>query len=802
MKLYFWLIFLLGIIPLSAQNCNLKLQGKVIDFHNGMELEQVEIKQLSTNRIVYTNEDGNFVFDKLCSGTHEFLLKHHDCDDTVMKIDIHENKIVEWFLEHHIIELEQLEAHGAVKREISTAVEQHIHIKEIREKSAETLGSALKTISGVSALESGNSIIKPMIHGLHSSRLIILNGGTRQEDMEWGVEHSPNIDLNSFHDLRVIKGSAALRYGGDAIAGVVLAEHPILPRKNEWKGETTLTGIYNGKGGAGNLLVHKGFNSPLAFQLQTSYKKHGDFKSPDYYLRNSGAETKAFFGEVGYNTFENKLNLSYSYYNTDLGILKAAHIGNLNDLVNAINSDIPLTNNTFSYKLDKPYQHISHHLAQIKGEKRFKNLGKLEANYAFQFNKRQEFDNRLGEVKETPSMDTELTTQSTEAVFSLDKWDKTKVYSGVNWAYQRSFSLPETRIKRLIPDYQMYKIGAFAGIDIDLTQEIKFTGGLRYDFRKLNTKKYYYKLYWEKKNYDKDFQNNIIGDFNNQWLVQFGLDNHAVSTSLGLGYKPNAYREINLNYGLANRAPNPAELFSEGLHHSAFSIELGDVRLQQEKAHKISLNYYEKWNILSDVSLNVLGYFNYIKDYIYQIPTGLEYTIRGSFPVWSFEQINASIIGADLDLDIDWNKKISSKSSFAYLYANDLSNNLPLINMPPWELNQSIKYDFQTKNKAFVSMEIDWVGKQNRFPDYNFEIDVIENNMNIRKLVDISSSEKSYLLLGVKVGISFPINKYKANLNLHLKNISNTKYRNYLNRFRYYADEMGRQIQLQLNIKF
>ena len=38
------------------------------------------------------------------------------------------------------------------------------------------------------------------------------------------------------------------------------------------------------------------------------------------------------------------------------------------------------------------------------------------------------------------------------------------------------------------------------------------------------------------------------------------------------------------NYGLSNRAPNVSELFSDGLHHSAARIELGDLRLKKESS--------------------------------------------------------------------------------------------------------------------------------------------------------------------------------------------------------------------------
>jgi iron complex outermembrane receptor protein len=50
-------------------------------------------------------------------------------------------------------------------------------------------------------------------------------------EQEWGVEHAPNIDVNNFQHIDVIKGASALRYGSDAIGGVVVLEPEIFLKK-------------------------------------------------------------------------------------------------------------------------------------------------------------------------------------------------------------------------------------------------------------------------------------------------------------------------------------------------------------------------------------------------------------------------------------------------------------------------------------------------------------------------------------------------------------------------------------------
>ncbi|MEZ4903168.1 MAG: Plug domain-containing protein [Spirosomataceae bacterium] len=54
----------------------------------------------------------------------------------------------------------------------------------------QTLGDVLKNMSGITMLQTGATITKPVIHGLHSNRVLIMNNGVRQEGQQWGNEHS------------------------------------------------------------------------------------------------------------------------------------------------------------------------------------------------------------------------------------------------------------------------------------------------------------------------------------------------------------------------------------------------------------------------------------------------------------------------------------------------------------------------------------------------------------------------------------------------------------------------------------
>jgi iron complex outermembrane receptor protein len=99
------------------------------------------------------------------------------------------------------------------------------------------------------------------------------------------------------------------------------------------------------------------------------------------------------------------------------------------------------------------------------------------------------------------------------------------------------------------------------------------------------------------------------------------LNFHNPSATAGSTYSFDDDYKLFFNYSLASRAPNPSELFSEGLHHSASRIELGDLRFQSEVAQKVSLSF-QRDNSTFGFSIN--PYINTINDFIVIEPTKIQ----------------------------------------------------------------------------------------------------------------------------------------------------------------------------------
>ena len=656
-------------------------------------------------------------------------------------------------------------------------------------------------------MNTGSTIVKPVINGLHSSRIAIISNGVRLQDQEWGIEHAPNIDVNATEGISVIKGADALAYGGDAIGGIVVLNPSKVILKDSLYGKAIFSGQTNGRGGTFSGTLSKTYENGWYVTGQGTIKRFGDFKAPDYYLINTGLNSKSFSINSGYKTFEKGLNVFYSYVDNTIGILRASHIGNVEDLSNAINiQDIvgiinnqrPDGSNDFSYDINAPRQEVKHHLAKLEFYKRLKSFGKLNVQYDFQLNNRLEFDIRVGDDRNKPAVDLELKTHTLKASIKIDNNNNNTYNLGVSGSFQNNFADPDTGVSRLIPDYDRYDFGVFAIATMRLNDNMLINFGGRYDFSRYDAKKFYATSRWEERNYDTDFSDIIIEDLGTQLLTNPVFNYHNISASAGMTYDFNDYSTLKFNYSLSNRAPNPSELFSDGLHHSAARIEVGDLRINTETSNRFGLGFYYKKN---RVLINVEPFVNLINDFIYLIPTGTEQTIRGAFPVWEYNQTSASLFGIDFtgSYNLSDNWSISNKSSL--IKGRDRSNDTALIDMPPFESETTLNFNKPEWKDLNLSVVSQLVLSQNEFPNNNFETFIPTTNEFV--LVDISTPPSGYHLLHFNGSFEHKLNNRMAlTFGIQINNLLNTSYRNYLNRLRYFADDLGRNFLLQTKLNF
>lgn len=793
MRLYALLVLLFSGVLSYSQDCNATLYGSLQDIHDGSKLLGGTIIVAQTGAAVQTDLEGNFVIKNLCNSTYQLQISHPECTTKAYQVVIDGDTNKTFKLEHHLEELNEILVKGeGARKETKTLYENKLNAAIISAYSSGSLGDALNSLPGVSSLNTGSTVVKPIINGLHSSRIIMINNGVRMQDQEWGAEHAPNIDINSAGSIKVIKGAGALQYGGNAIGGVIVSEAPRVALLDSLFGATNITGASNGRGGALTSSLTKSYENGWYGTVQGTLKRFGDVEAPDYVLSNTGIFERTISARIGLNSINYGVEGYYSYFRNEIGILRASHLGGAEDQIRAIASDEPLIIRDFTYDIGNPRQDVTHHLARIKGFKKIEGLGTLNAQYDFQRNNRLEFDVRRGDRDDKASVDLDLNTHSLAIDLDATIFEGIGINVGLNGQYQTNFANPETGVRRLIPDYDAYAFGVFAIADYKVSECLLFEAGARFDYNSIDTFKFYRSSFWEQRGYDVQFPELVVQEVGNQILTNPQLAYFNPSFTVGATYSFAEDYTLFANYSLASRAPNASELFSEGLHHSASRIELGDLRFESEQAHKVSITLEKKGERFN---FAVTPYSNSLDNFILIEPTGVQQTVRGNFQVWEYRQTQAQLFGLDIDARFKIAENLSFNHQFALVKGYDRTLDTPLINMPAANTQNALVFTMPELKNLRVQLQSDYVFAQNEFPDNNFDVQLPESIAT----VDISTPPDAYHLLHLNTSIDITESMF---IGLKINNIFNTSYRNYLNRLRYYADDVGRNIALQFKYSY
>ena len=750
-------------------------------------------------KTVSSDEKGNFAIKNLPAGKLNVHVSYVGYQSIDTLITLTASIVLDFKLKESTNRLSEVIVMQQKNTINNSILEQKLKLETIEKYSNQSLGDALKEIAGVSSLKTGNAIVKPIINGLYGSRVPIISNNVRLEDQEWGTEHAPNLDVNSAGKITVIKGASGLQYGGDAVGGLVIIE-PLSVKKDTLFGKTISNFDSNGRGGSISSSIHKGNLIGWSYNAVGTFKYIGDKTAPDYVLSNTGNRELNFTGGLKFSQTKYDFAAFYSFFNTKIGILSASHIGNSFDLYQSINNQVPAVVNDFTYSINSPRQEVQHHIAKANFNYYWNEMASLSLQYAFQFNKRLEFDVRRRNYVNTAALDLDLKTHSILIDFKKVSHDWT-IKSGTNASYQTNFANPATGIRPLIPNYDKLDLGVYGIVAHQFFNKFAVEAGLRYDFSNLEATKYYFKSRWNERGYDPEFSNFIISDYDGtQWFTEPNFVFHNVSASLGIHKEFDNQLDWYLNMSLATRNPNPSEFFSDGLHHSTGVIELGDLALKKEQSVKFSTTVQKKWR---SFSLEINPYVSNIRNYMFLRPTDFETTIRGTFPVWEYQQTTAIISG--IDFQSHWNLSEEWQHFFVLAYVNgyDVKNSEPLIDIPPLNINNKIRFSKKEWNQLALELKSELVLRQNQFPNNNFTTDVIVNNDFIPVVVDISTPPKGYQLWHFYSEIKFKtFSKTNTTLAFSVQNILNTTYRDYLNRQRFFADEMGRNFQIQLKINY
>ncbi|GAA4808321.1 TonB-dependent receptor [Olivibacter ginsenosidimutans] len=714
-----------------------QLSGKVVDSETGNVLQGATISIPDLRITVTSNQSGTFTFRNVPSkGRFLVEVSYIGYENHTQVLDLGSNEPVTFQLKPTAIETQEVVVTGTVSsgsnKRNSTSVS--IVGKDELLAPSTNLIDALAKVPGVSQVTTGPSISKPVIRGLSYNRVVTIDNGIKQEGQQWGDEHGIEIDQFKANRVEILKGAASLMYGSDALGGVINLLEPLPVPEGEISGEFSSNYATNNGLTASSVML-AGNENGFVWRGRGTYKNAYSFKTPTGYFPNSGFNETDFSGLLGLNKSWGYTHLNFSTFRNNIGFYEPEFDGD----GNYVDEDGELfSHDEFkSHSLAYPKQDIRHYKVSLNNNLILGN-GNLKLDLAYQKNQRRELEDGPD-----PSLFFNLDTYTGDARYYLGQYNNWEPVIGVSTEIGHSDNRGE---EYLIPAYDTYGIGGFVYLKKNWEQST-FNVGLRYDFRKNVGKAL------------EDEGEQIFEAFHNQFS--------NVSGALGFTHQFSETLNFKANVGSAFRAPNPAELGSNGIHEGTFRYEIGNADLKPERSYQIDAELAYSGKIVN-ASINL--YNNYIHDYIYASFNG-EYKPDEDgkdTPVYHYGQVNANLYGAEASLIIHPVSFIHFENTFGYTHAENTTLDRPLSFIPAATLRNELRYEPKIPHlqEPFVSVGIANYFKQNRV-DEEFE-----------------TPTDGYTLLNASIGTTIFAGKQPLKIYVSGNNLLNKKYYDALSRFK------------------
>ena len=753
--------YVLVILIIFYANCygQVTITGTVSDAVTDKKLADVTVYLSDIRKAISTNDSGEFKLTGLPGGhiQLEFSLLGYKTFNITVETDKPIKPLEIKLVPTEITTKEIIVTGTNVEKPYQTA---RIKAEDLQRYGAMNVSEAITKIPGVWKLSTGTGVAKPVIRGLYGNRIGIMINGIRFDNQQWQDEHGLVMSSDGIDHIEVIKGPRSLMFGPEAIGGVVSItdEHPAPVGKNiadlNLKFFTNTLGILGdiGMKGAGdnyNWLIRFGGETHSDY-LDGNGDRIPETRFGGYTMKTSGGLNRGIW--VG--------KLDYSYTSYTYGILEGREFQR--ELMN-------IHETRFDRSFTGPHHVLKIHNAVLQntfitGESTFK------INLGYTYNRRQELEGNderfLPDSLQFGNLNMLLNTTTFDGSWIYTFSKNLNLTVGTQDFIQTNIN---SGVRRLIPDAEVTSLSA-ASLLRYRKNNLGFETGLRYDIFKLKTEEYGVK--------------DSIGYF-----PPLDLTFRSVNGAIGATYRIFNDIVLKANFSTGFRAPNLAELTSNGLHEGVFQFEQGDKNFKSEQSLEGDLGIVVNSKY---IDADISAYNNKIDNYIYLGQT--TDTLRG-YPVFRYQQSNANLQGLEAEITVKPFEWLSLKGTYSTVFAKRSDGvYLPLI--PADKITSAVHLEL--KSWRF-------------FYSPYFEISTL-TALKKTRLGENEYSVPGYTLLNADIGFDLRFEKQLINVSISCNNLLNKVYIDFMSRIKvlsatygnktFYANNMGRNIVIALKIPF
>ncbi len=611
--------------------------------------------------------------------------------------------------------------------------------EQIVRSGASTLCNALAGLPGVSALRTGPGIAKPVVRGLYGNRVLVLLSSLKFDNQQWQDEHGLGLSDVGVDRVELIKGPASVLYGSEAVGGVinVIEERPEpdAPRGGDvnLRLYSNTQGISGDAGLLGN--TRRGW-----WRVRAGADSHTDYSDG----KGERVLNSRFGGFYFKSTLAFRNERRQTVLNYDGSLSRFGFI--VEDLADFFEADARR-----SRSFAGPHHSVALNVLSVENTF-WKERSTFKVNAGLQSNLRRE-DEGGGAV----SLNMHLLSLPWNAqwIRPLDAQNEL-IISAVgalekNTNYGARIIVPDANMaEQGLSLFYKYRRGALV-LESGLGVQDKFIQTL--ETRLLNTP-------------DKE-------------LRPFKRNRASLNGLLGLAWNPAPEWTFKWNAATGFRAPNLAELSSDGLHEGIFHYEVGNPNMRNEQNLNLEtdLRRESRW-----VTVDIALWINQFRNYVYLAPTGKD-TL--GFPLYRYRQDDARLYGGEFGITLHqsgwyWTEEYSFVRGSR---ADDTP--LPFIAAPKWVSRLRWEHSGgKTWLKNWFSVEGEYVFAQNRPAEYE-------------------TGTPPYFLLQASLGADVRWGKQMIAISLSGRNLLDRHYADHLSRLRDFGIfDMGRDVELSVRVPF
>ena len=781
------LIFMLFML-ISSQSWG-QISGFIFD-ENKSSLPGANILLLPDSLWTHSDKEGRFTFVELTDNSYKLIVSFIGYDPDTLFVNVNNGRSKELSINLKpstslLGTVEVTEEHAKQEETLQT---EHIHEDFFQQNIEGSFAKSLEKLPGISAINVGVGIAKPVIRGLSANRIIVNHQGIKQESQQWGSDHGLEIDQFDVERAEIIKGPGSLQYGSDGLGGVInIMPGRIIP-KNSFDGN--ILGVYKTNndhlGGSARLgiNINDWFLSArytrqnyADYQVPGSLFLYNGFELPivNERLKNTAGDERNLSISAGVKRLWGITRVLFSHYSLDAGLFSGA-VG--------IPRSYALNDDGNYRDIDVPSQAVDHYRASLN-QTFFFGSDHLTIDIGFQRNLRREYSepefhsiplSQLTDPNDKLALELELQTFSISTHYeNRFRSDWKNIFGGnVQWQDNKRGGF-----EYLLPDFRTFRGGLFIISERELSHKWLVNGGLRLDLGHNNTE--YYKQYvW-------DSNENIIDS-----LISPATDDLFFNWSASLGCNlilDNGKWILKGNLGKSFRVPYPAETVSNGIHHGTFRHEVGTPDLQSEHGYQLDLS--ADWNA-NNFTGSLALYFNYFDNYIYLGPTfPAQFSpLPEAGQIFRYRQDDAIYTGFELQWTWQFLRQFSLMQAIDFVQSYNPKTKLALPFTPQPAIRTDLRYN---------------ISKENWLNDFYIEIGH-QYHFAAQGRLRIDRSEQStpaYQLFGLGVGADLLFGRQIVQISCQVQNFFDTFYFAHLSRYRIInVPEQGRNVILTVKVPF